>query len=586
VTLTQCQAEMTALADGLRKENPAFGDWGVVIRGLRADFLGEWPDARSVPLLQGAVALVLLIACANVATMLLARAASRRREIAIRLAVGGGRWRIVRQLLAESLLLAAIGGAAGVLLAGFGLDAANAWLRGQDLLVWTEVSLDATALAFSLGLSVATGVGFGLVPAWQATRPDVQAALRGTNANTTAGVAHRRLLDTLTVAEIALALVLLVGAGLFVRTLTQLRRTPPGFAPTSVLAVQTSLTETRYATNAQRDQFVAAALERLGALPGVGAAAAIDVVPMGGGASWDLYIVGRPRNQDSSWGGAETRRISPDYFCTMGVPLRRGRVFSTADAAGAPAVAIVNEAIVRRYFPDIDPVGQQIELGDGIANPKTIVGVVPDERVAGITAAAPLIVYVPLTQGWFKGASTSYPVNFIVRAAGEPRGLAKPIQRALRELNPDLAFAAVRPMTWFVGASIRGEFMRSGMLAVFSAIALLLAALGIYGVVANAVSQRTNEFGVRLALGAEPADILRLVLQRSAWLIAFGTAIGLGGALAGTRLLRSFLHGVSPTDPFTFAATALFVGLVAGFAAWLPARRATRVNPVDALRAE
>lgn len=586
VTVEQSQAAMTVLADTLRKENRAFGDWGVMVRGARADYLGEWPDARSVLLLQGAVALLLLIACANIATLLLARAVARKKEIAVRLALGGSRGRIIRQLLSESVLLALFGGAAGFLLASFCITAANAWLKSQGLIVWTEVSLDQTALVFSLGLSFGTGILFGLVPAWQATKPDVQATLRTASANTTAGVAHRRLLDTLTIVEIALALVLLIGAGLFVRTLTQLRDRSPGFTAARVLTVQTSLAEARYKTDRLRDQFVAAALGRLEALPGVRDVAAIDVVPMAGGSSWDIYIVGRPRSDAASYGSAETRRISPEYFHTMGMSLLRGRAFSSVDIAGAPAVAIINEAVARHYFPGVDPVGQQIELGDGIANPKTIIGVVPDERVAGLTSVAPQVVYVPMAQGWFKGASTSYALNFVVRTASDPIALVKPIQREIRALDPDIAFANVKPMTWFVGVSIRSEFMRSGMLAAFSATALLLAALGIYGVVANTVSQRTNEFGIRLALGAEPAAILRLVFRRGLRLVVLGSVIGLAAALAGTRFLKSFLHDVNPTDPFTIVIGTLFLAAVACFATWLPARRATRISPMEALCAE
>lgn len=586
VTVAQSQEAMTALADALRKEDRRFGDWGVVVRSMRADLLGGWPDPRTVLLLEGAVVLVLFVACANTANLLLARAAARRKEIAIRLSLGGSRGRIIRQLLTESVLLSLLGGVAGVVLATFVVDAANLWLEGRDFVVWSKVVVDRAVLAFSLGLSVVTGVLFGLVPAWQTTKPDVQSALRGAGQNATAGVAHRRMLDLLAVAEIALALVLLVGAGLFVRTLSRWRQTPLGFDPASVIAVQTSLTELRHASNVERSQFVSTAVQRLQALPGVDHAAAIDVLPMGGNSSWDLYIVGRPRNERSSYGGAEVRRISPEYFPTMSVPLHRGRGFTAADAAGAPAVAIINTTVAHKYFPNVDPIGCHIELGDGIANPKTIVGVVPDERVTGVTATAPAIVYVPLAQGWFKGSGTSYGVNFVVHTDGKPAALAKSVQRELRALDPDLAFARLLPMSRLVDATLMSELMRSGLLTAFSAIALLLAALGVYGVMANSVSQRANEFGVRLALGANPAAILRLVFRRGLLLIAAGAAVGLAAALAGTRLLRSFLHDISPTDALTFTVMTLFLAAVAGVAIWLPARRATRVNPVEALRAE
>ncbi|MBI5381168.1 MAG: ABC transporter permease [Opitutae bacterium] len=586
VTMEQCRAEMTVLADRLRKQFPAFGEWGVVLFPFREDKLGEWPDWQTILLLQGAVLAVLLIACANTANLLLARAAARKKEIAIRLALGGSRWRVIRQLLTESVLLALLGGAAGVALASVGLEAANHWLAAQDITLWTPIRLDPAVLAFSFGLSVLTGVVFGLVPAWQTTKTEVQSALKSTGQNATGGIAHRRTLDALTVTEIGLALLLLVGAGLFLRTLAHLRGTSPGFDPANVLTLNVSLTETRYPGDEQRNQFVTSALERLQALPGVRHAAVSDLLPLRSGSSWDLWVEGRIRGAPHSWGGAQLRRISADYFSTLGVTLVRGRAFTSADRRGSESVAIINESLARRFFPGEDPIGAYIGTGDDIGNPHRIVGVVNDERVFGVTSQPEPLIYVPSAQGWFKGSRTSYSLDFALRGEGDPRALAKSAQTAIRALDPQMAIANVQPLERLVSGSLLSQRLNSFMLGAFSLTALLLAALGIYGVMANAVSQRTNELGIRMALGAQGRDIFRLVMSRGLWLTALGVALGLAGALAFTRFLKTFLYEISPTDPWVFGGVTLFLATVALLAAWLPAPRATRVNPMEALRAE
>jgi putative ABC transport system permease protein len=586
ITIAQSQDAMATLTTSINKEDSEYKDWGVLVRSFRSDQLGSWPDAQSVLLLQGAVLLLLLIACANTANLLLTRASARKKEIAIRLALGSTRWQLIRQLLIESVLLALLGGFAGVVLAGFGIEAANTWLKSHEIIVWTDVNIEPAVLIFSLVLSVGTGIAFGLVPAWQTTKTDLQTTLKGTALSATTGTTHHRMLNALVVGEIAMALLLLIGAGLFVRTLNQTLNAKAGFNPSNVLVVQTSLAATRHDTDAKRNQFVDASLERLRSLPGVKNVAAIDIVPMGGGSTWGIYFVGRPRSDPSSYSDAQTRRISPDYFHLMNVAVRRGRAFTDADRAGSSAVIVINETMAHQYYAGIDPIGQQIEVGDGIANPKTIVGVVADERVDGLTHKSPLMIYVPIAQGWFKGISTSYALNFVVRAENNPLALAKPIQHEIRALDPDIAFASIRPMTWFIGNSIASELLRSGLLTAFSITALLLAALGIYGLMSNAVTQRTNEFGIRLALGATPSEILRLVFRRGLILLTVGTTIGLTSAFIGTRYLKSLLHDVSPTDPLTIITVTLFLALVACLACWLPARRATQINPIEALRAE
>jgi putative ABC transport system permease protein len=586
VTLEQCRAEMTLLTGRINKAEPRFGDWGVVVRSLREDELGEWPGWQTILLLQGAVLAVLLVACANTANLLLARAAERAKEIAIRLALGGSRGRVIRQLLIESLLLALLGGAGGVVLAAAGLAAGNRWLEAQGITLWTAVQLDGPVLAFSIGLSVLTGVVFGLVPAWQTTRTDVQTALKSTSRNATGGIAHRRTLDALAVAEIAIALVLLVGGGLFLRNLVELRGVNPGFNPANVLALNVSLTEARYPSDEQRNQFVASALERLQAMPGIRSAAAADFLPLRGGSGWDLWVEGHKQDSPNTGGGAELRRISTDYFRTLGVTLLRGRAFTAADRGSSESVAIINESLARRFFPGEEPIGAHVGTGDCLANPHTIVGVVKDERVFGVTGQPEPVIYVPTAQGWFKGSRTSYNLDFAVRTEGAPLAMARSIQSVLRGLDPEMAFASVQPLDQMLGGSLRLQRLSSFMLGSFSLAALLLAALGIYGVMANSVSQRRNELGIRVALGAQRRDILRLVIGRGLRLTALGLAAGLAGAFALTRFLKSLLYGVSSTDPWVFAGVTLFLAAVALLACWLPARRATQVDPMAALRAE
>ncbi len=586
VTLGQCRAEMTVLTGRINKQEPRFGDWGVVVRSLREDELGEWPGWQTILLLQGAVLAVLLIACANTANLLLARAATRGKEIAIRLAMGGSRARLIRQLLMESLLLALLGGAAGVALAAVGLEAANRWLATQGIVLWTAVGLDPDVLAFSVGLSVLTGVLFGLVPAWQTTKADVQTALKGTSRNATGGVAHRRTLDALVVTEIGLALMLLIGAGLFLRSLVQLRRVNPGFNPANVLALNVSLTEARYPGDEQRNQFVGSALERLQALPGVRGVAVSDLLPLRGGSSWDLWVEGRKPDAPNAYGGAQLRRISVDYFRTLGGTLVRGRTFTASDRRGSESVAIISESLAKRYFPGEDPIGAHVSTGDSLANPHTVVGVVKDERLFGVTSQPEPVIYVPTAQGWFKGSQTSYTLDVAIRTEGDPLALVKPVQAEIRALDPGMAFANVQPLERSVTDSMLSQRLSSFMLGSFSLTALLLAALGIYGVMANAVSQRRIELGIRIALGAQVSDILNLVLGRGLRLTALGLVIGLAGAFALTRFLESLLFDISPTDPYVFAGVTLFLCAIALIACCLPARQATKVNPVEALQSE
>ena len=582
VSVSQSQAAMSAIARRLEKTYQP--GWGVVIKSLREDLLGGWPNRQTILLLQGAVLLVLLIACANTANLLLARSASREREFAVRLAMGGSRFRVIRQLLVESVLLASLGGAAGVVLGAAGIAALNAWFQAQAITLWSEIRLDRVALGFSLLLSLITGVLFGLVPALRTVKADIQSALKSASRAATGSVAHRRTLDALAVAEIGLALVLLIGAGLFGRNLLLLRGTSPGFDPENVLTMRVTLPQTRYVRDEQRSQFFDAALERVAALPSVQHAAVINTLPMGGTSSLDFNVEGRHSDApDGSQYDAQVRRISADYFRAMGGSLTQGRCFGFSDRKGTESVVVVNECLAQRCFPAGNVLGARLSIGDGMVNPRTIVGVVKDERVFGLTGDIVPILYVPYDQGQW-GSGTTF--HFLIRTGSDPLVVAKAAQTAIREIDPQITFASVQLMDRVVSGSLFSERVGSFLLGTFSLTALLLAALGIYGVMANAVSQRTNEIGIRMALGAQTDDVLQLVMGRGLMLTAMGLGLGLAAALAFTRFLRSFLYGISPTDPWTFAVLTLVLATVALLACWLPARRATKIDPMTALRCE
>jgi putative ABC transport system permease protein len=581
VSVVQGQAAMSVIAR--QHERLYEPGWGVVVKSLRRDLLGGWPDPQTILLLQGAVLLVLLVACANTASLLLARSVSRRREIAIRLAMGGSRFRIIRQLLVESVLLSSLGGAAGVMLAAFGLRTLEAWIQTQRIALWSEVRLDAAVLGFSVALSLVTGIVFGLVPAAKATREDPATLMKGAGRSSTAPGRHRRTLDALAVAQIGLALVLLIGAGLVVRSLIQIHGRDPGFQSANVLTMRVTLPEPRYSDNGECSRFFDAALERIRAVPSVRSASVIHTLPMEGGFELTFAIDGRRTSAAGRNHGVQVRRVSPEYFRTMGVPVLQGRALRASDRAGAESVVIVNECLARRYFRDTDAVGAHISISDGMVNPRTIVGIVRDERVMGITGESVPMLYVPYDQGQWQTGKT---FHFLVRTFGEPLGLSRPVQDAVRRIDPDIAFANVRPMEWFVSGSILPERIAGFMLGSFSAAALLVAVLGIYGVMANGVSQRRREIAIRIALGARARNIIGGIMSRGLMLTVAGLSIGLAATSLLTRVLRAFLHGVSPTDPLTFVAVTAFLALVAMAACWLPAHRAASVDPAIALRDE
>ena len=582
VSITQAQAELDSIARTLRDQYMPGSDesnWGLLATPMRELVVGNIRPALLV--LLGAVALVLLIACANVANLMLARSATRQKEIAIRAALGAGRGRVMRQLLTESTLVALAGGAAGLLLAGWGV---NFLVRiNEDKIPRAyEIGLDWNVVAFTAGVALLTGLVFGLGPAFRAARVDLHDTLKEGGRGGSAGM-RRGVRGALVVAEVSLAVVLLVGAGLLVRSFVSLQHVSPGFRPEHVLAMQVSLPLNSYKEPQQRAAFYRQALERIGALPGVRAAGATSVLPMSGQTqSGSFNIEGRPVAPNEPRPHGDRWSVTHDYFRAMGIPLLRGRYFSERDAEDAPGVAIVDEAMARKYWPNEDPVGRRISFEGGTANPKwrEVVGVVGHVKHKGLEGESRAQYYVPHPQN--PGSS----MFVVAQAEGDPSVLAGPVRDAIRSIDRDLPVYSVTTMERMVADSLAERRFSMLLLGVFAAVALLLAVVGLYGVLSYTVAQRTHEIGIRMALGARAADVLRLVVGQGLWLAIAGVGLGIAFALALTRLMRGLLYGVSPADPATFAGVALVLLAVALAACLVPALRATKVDPTTALRAE
>ena len=577
ITLEQAQSNLSTIAARLEQQYPSSNaGWGVKLTPLFEAAVGQMRPTLLV--LLGAVALVLLIACANVANLLLARASSRHKEIAIRSAMGAGRWRIVRQLLTESLVLAIVGGALGVLLAYWGLDLLLS-LAPQNLPRMADVSLDGRALGYTLGLTLLTGVIFGLAPALQSSNPDLNESLKEGGRGSTSG-RRQGVRSLLVVTEIALALMLLAGAGLMLKSFWRLQQVDPGFKPENALVVNINLPATKYAEDAQQSAFFQQLLERTAALPGVQSVGATQSMPLIGDYILGLVIEGRPEPAPGEEPSTNYYAVSPDYFRAMGIPLLRGRSFTEQDRAGAPRVAIINETLARRFFPDEDPIGKRIHVTNGPETFREIVGIVGDVRQYGLEREPPAQAYEPYLQEPFAGMS------LVVRAAADPANLSAAIRQEVFALDKDQPVASVRTLEEVLAASVAQRRFSMTLLGVFGGIALLLASVGIFGVMNYTVAQRTHEIGIRMALGAQRRDILRLVVGQGMTLTLVGVALGLVAAFAGTRLMASLLYGVSATDPLTFTGVALLLALVAFLACYLPARRAMKVDPMIALRYE
>jgi len=578
VTVAQARAELEVIASQLAKQYPDSNKgWGILMMPLQ-DYSVR--DVKPVLYtLLGAVGCVLLIACANLANLLLARATARHREISIRAALGASRARLVRQLLTESVVLSLLGGVAGLLLARWGLDTLLA-LAPTSLPRITEIHLDSRVLLFSLVLSVVTGLVFGIAPAWLAARADVNEALKQGSRGSTEGGARGRLRSALVVLEVTFALMLLGGAGLLARSFMQLAHVDPGFTPANATLLRLALPQKKYALPEQQTAFANALLDRVKALPGVQAAGITHSMPLVGDYVLGFNIEGRPAIAPSDLPSTNYYAVTPDYFRAMGIRLIRGRTFTPQDDPKAPRVAIINETMARQHFPNEDPIGKRINITNGPDTWREIVGIVADIKQYGVDKATSAQSYEPFAQVPFSS------MNVVVRTSGSPAALLGALRPAVYAVDKDQPIGAIRPLEEIVADSIARQRFAMTLLTVFSLVALVIAAVGIYGVMAYSVVQRTGEFGIRMALGAQQGDVLRLVLKQGGKLIGLGLIIGLAATVAASRAMGSMLFNTSAQDPLTLCSITLLLGAVALVACLLPANRATKVNPIEALRTE
>ena len=583
VTTEAAQAELAAIMGRLLQQFPrAYDGQGILLEPLRETMVGE--TRPTLLLLGGAVAMVLLIVCANVAGLLVARLSARQREIAVRVAIGAGRGHLMRQLLAESLILGVAGAAAGVGLAAWGLDALLA-SRPANLPRAAEIGLDLETLLFAAAVGIIAALAFGLLPAADLLRRDPAGNLRD-DARGSVGTSGRMLRRGLVVAEIALACVLVTGAGLLARSFMAMQQDDPGFERERLFTMRLTLPGARYPTDDATRAFITGLVEKLNALPGVekaGAMTSAMLSPLPNSAS--LRIEGAPPPPPGTPNKPVTMDVvTPEVFDVMGVRLTRGRAFNSGDRQGGTSVVIVNEQFVKRFFPDTDPIGKRATF-DGFTTSDnrpiqwlTIVGVVADTKRAGLETPANEEAYFPLSQS---GASSMY---FFIRTAGDPNALIAPARSAVWSMDPQLPIAQARTVEQLLAASVAVEKFRMTLVVGFAATAMLLAALGVYGVMAFATTQRLREFGVRLALGATPRRVLMAVMRDGFVLTAIGLGIGLLAAALVARTMRQMLFGIGPFDPVAFAAMALVLIASAALATYIPARRATKVDPMIVLR--
>jgi predicted permease len=598
VTLAQAQAAMKLAADEFNRKfpNAAMGPGGSFTAiPLRDSVIG---DVRlGLLLLFGAVGFVLLIACANVANLLLVRAAIRRREIAIRAALGAGRARIISQLLTESLLLSLAGGVLGLGLGYFGVRALLAMNPGGIPRVGEQgagVTLDWRVLAFTLAASVLTGILFGLVPALSASRSDLNSTLRESGTRSGAGVRHNKARSVLVVTEMALALVLLVGAALLIRTFGALRGVDPGFDAHNVLTLQMSLTGARFEKTDGVAELERDASQRIEALPGVTSAAMTCCLPLEGGFDLPFTIEGRPLKNSPYHGGAGYLPVSAGYFDVFRIPILSGRAFTEQDTSNADRVVIIDQAMAKQYWPKGDALNALITIGKGVGPEfdepaRQIVGIVGDVHQGSLNNPPDQLMYVPIPQlndGLMALNNRIIPMTWVVRTKYQPFALSTDIQRELRDASGGLPVAHIRSMEQVVGNSTARNDFYTTLLSIFAGVALLLAAIGVYGLMAYSVQQRTQEIGVRMALGASPLQVRRMVVFQGLLLALIGVILGVASALALTRLMRTLLFGVKPWDPTTMVLVAVLLSAVSLVATYLPARRASRVDPMVALRYE
>jgi putative ABC transport system permease protein len=582
VSIEQAQANMRAIAQRQAERYPQtnFGI-GVKVMSLQEDTVGDVRPMLVV--LLAAVGFVLLIACANVANLLLARAAARQREMAIRGALGASRSRVVRLLLTESVLLAILGGAVGLLLAIWSLDLLVS-LKPANIPRLAEIGVNRTMFLFTLAISVFTGILFGAMPAFPVAGADLNEGLKESGRGSDSPRRHR-VRALLVVSEVALSLVLLIGAGLMIRSFSKMLAVDPGFKADHVQTALVSLPVPKYPKWEEQAAFYDRLLERLGNVPGVTAAGVITDLPLLGGGSTGFDVDGRPEALPGQRPMTEYRIASPDYFAAMGMKLLQGRAFGRFDTDGAPGVVIINETLAKNYFAGGEPIGQRLALSGNPKDLREIVGVVGDVRNYGVDADVKPEVYVPFTQSAPEYlASVLSALTVVVRSTTDPAVVTNLIREQVQALDKDQAVSRIKTMDGYLAESMAQRRFNMLLLGAFAGIALVLAAVGIYGVIAYTVAQRTHEMGIRIALGARGADILGLVFANAMVTTITGIVIGLVAAFALTRLLRSLLYEVTATDPFVFAAISTLLLTVAAIATYIPARRAMKVNPITALR--
>jgi putative ABC transport system permease protein len=589
VTIEQARAEMDVIGSRIEKLYPDSNKgWGVQVDRFADRVVGDQLK-QSLYVMMAAVGAVLLIGCVNLANLTLARGASREKEVAIRSALGAGPWRLIRQFLTENILLSALGGAVGLAL-GYGMVAGLKVLIPPFLLPSeANVAIDIRVLLFTLAIAVVTGVVFGMAPALQAASPNLTSAMREGGRGGTAGRGRRRLRGALVVLETALAFILLSGAGLLIRSFHELQNVNAGFDSTNVLTMGVPLPLDRFKEGEQAAAYFRRILDGVGSLPGVREAALTTALPLQGWSyGMPFQISGQPFKDRANRDGCFFKMISEGYFHSLGIQLKKGRLLTDRDVKGAPPVAVINETMAKRFFKDEDPVGKRVlvqeiiygkpQLGPEI--PWEIVGMIADEKVNGLDDTKSAGMYVSYAQ------SPTQFVNLVVKGIVNPETLQQAIRHEVHQVDRDQPLTDIRTMEQIKTESVASNRLRTMLLGVFAGIALLLAAIGIYGVISYSVAQRTHEMGVRLALGASRRDILGLIVGNGMLLAGIGLAIGGAGALALTRLLTTLLFGVSATDPWTMSGTAVLLVSVSALACFVPARRATAVDPLVALREE